>query len=104
MEYLQPIDYEIAEDNGISAHTLETRFRKLGWTREQARSIPPKKRHDTGWSQHKDICKKNGISYVTYIHRVRKQKMSPEKASTLPLQDVGLNLEKAHARRWVDDL
>jgi len=46
--YITPEEYQIAEQNGISAATLEARVRSLAWKKERAIYTPPHEKHRLG--------------------------------------------------------
>lgn len=83
--YLTDIDYKIAYQNGISKSLLEQRINRDLMSIEQARTQPPRQSQPTYWNDYKSLATSNGISYTTYLSRIRNQNMTPYEASTTPL-------------------
>ena len=57
-DYITPSDYEVAEENGINIHTLQTRVYKLGWDIDRAitQKTQGKHKHWDEWCKFKDIA------------------------------------------------
>lgn len=85
--YITPEEYIIAENNGISKTTLETRIRKLGWTKEKALNQEVQKKKDN--SKWYKVAEQNGISKQLFITRINKNKWDPEKAANEPVKYTG---------------
>ena len=83
--YITPEEYEQANQNGVSAATLEVRVRSLAWQKERAINTPPHKKHRLGeWVK---VAEKNGICYRTLNYRANQLGWDLERAATQPLQD-----------------
>lgn len=101
--YITPDEYDRAEQNGISAITLERRVRLLAWDKERALTEPPQKK--TNIKKWADIAKKNGVKYETFRARLRRG-MSFEEAATRPLANVAdrrRTVSEARKKRRVFD-
>jgi len=61
--YIQPHEYEIAAQNGISKGTLEQRIWKSAWSKDKAITKAP--RESKSIKQWVEIAENNGIAYAT---------------------------------------
>lgn len=83
--YITPEEYQVAEQNGVSAATLEVRVRSLAWDKVRAITTPPHVKHRLGdWIK---VAEKNGICYRTLVYRANQLGWDLERAATQPLQD-----------------
>lgn len=83
--YITPEEYEIAQSNGISERTLNTRVRQLGWDKERAITTPVQQKKDR--SKWKAIAESNGISIKTFLSRVNSHGWDEKKAATQPMSN-----------------
>ena len=83
--YIQPLEYEIAEQNGISRQRLEDRIRGSAWDKQKAITIPPKPQKSL--KEWRKLAEENGIKYPTLQKRMNILGWEPERAATEPLQD-----------------
>lgn len=94
--YITPEEYQIAEQNGISAATLEVRVRSLAWQKERAINTPPHEKHRLGdWVK---VAEQNGICYRTLVYRANQLGWDIERAATQPLQNLRAQAEFARER------
>jgi hypothetical protein len=99
--YITPEQYAAAAENGISARTLELRYRDYGWEMDRAISTPVRKQGSNGkWPQ---VAKENGISYSQFSARVRLG-WSAEKAATTPTMSLQETAAHARSLRGVEPL
>jgi hypothetical protein len=98
--YITPEEYETAAANGISAGTLETRIRRLGWPKELAMTKPPRKLSKIP-REIVELAQRNDIPYQTLYWRIYAG-WSPERAATEPVADRAERIRRAHdARRKI---
>jgi len=89
--WITPEHYSIAEENGISANTLEKRVRDRAWPIKEAVTIPPIMRNKyTEWVV---LAKQNGIGKRTFETRIYRHGWTPEKAATTPVLDPRNNMK-----------
>lgn len=85
--YLKDEDYAEAKKNGLRYGTAYNRFYNLGWSREDAITLPLRTIHPGRkggiWKDYKDKAEAIGISRGCFEYRV-KQGMSPERAISFP--------------------
>jgi hypothetical protein len=94
--YITPEEYQIAEQNGISAATLEVRVRSLAWQKERAINTQPHKKHRLGeWIK---VAEQNGICYRTLNYRANQLGWDLERAATQPLQDLRAQAQYAREK------
>jgi hypothetical protein len=74
--------YEIARSNGIASQLAYQRYELLFWSIEDAITKKPRK-IDEDYLYWREKAKENGISYVTYWRRVRKEGYSHQEAATM---------------------
>lgn len=99
--YVTPQEYEIAEQNGISAKNLNNRIRQFGWHKERAMTEPYRQRRDLSeWGK---IAESNGIQYRTMQTRIARG-WSIEDAATKPLFDMKTQMKqlKQNNRKYPD--
>jgi len=97
--YITPEEYQIAQQNGVSAATLEVRVRSLAWKKERAINTPPHKKHRLGdWIK---VAEKNGICYRTLVYRANQLGWDLERAATQPLQNRKAQAECAREKSRV---
>jgi hypothetical protein len=96
--YITPEEYEIAEKNGISRKNLEDRVWTLYWNKQKAITVPVMQRNPTPWREWKEVCEKNGISYGTFMSRIKNSGLDPEVAATKPLDKH----QRDYFKRYVD--
>jgi hypothetical protein len=83
--YLEPSDYKIANNNGISNKLANQRFYEYGWTAKNTITKPPE-RDLSKWIK---IAEENGISRMTFYNRVSKrQNWDYERAATTPVKKL----------------
>ena len=80
--YITPEEYELAEKNGVTKHTLESRVRYLGWEKERAINTPLKKEKYKELNIWKKKAIENEINVGTFFNRIEKLNWSYEKAAT----------------------
>ena len=98
--YISPEEYETAAANGISAGTLETRIRRLGWPKELAMTKPPRKLSKIP-REIVELAQRNDIPYQTLYWRIYAG-WAPERAATEPVADRAERVRRAHdARRKI---
>jgi len=98
--YITPEEYETAAANGISAGTLETRIRRLGWPKELAMTKPPRKLSKIP-REIVELAQRNDIPYQTLYWRIYAG-WAPERAATEPVADRAERVRRAHdARRKI---
>mgnify|MGYP001314855408 FL=1 len=98
--YITPEEYETAAANGISAGTLETRIRRLGWPKELAMTKPPRKLSKIP-REIVELAQRNDIPYQTLYWRIYAG-WAPERAATEPVADRAERIRRAHdARRKI---
>lgn len=84
--YITPEEYIVAESNGISKQLLESRVRRLGWSKEKAMKEPVRIKGE--YSKWYKIAESNGISKRTFIGRIKICGWSFERAATEKVKDV----------------
>ena len=77
--YIQPSDYDIAEQNNINVNALNLRIRTLAWPMEKAVTTPVTQRGK--WTKYLKIAEQNGIKSSTFYSRIRKG-IEPNEAAT----------------------
>ncbi|REK54054.1 MAG: hypothetical protein C6W55_12500 [Thermobacillus sp.] len=98
--YITPEEYETAAANGISAGTLETRIRRLGWPKELAMTKPPRMLSKIP-REIVELAQRNDIPYQTLYWRIYAG-WAPERAATEPVADRAERIRRAHdARRKI---
>lgn len=80
--YISPSDYARAEANGIKRKTVEARIWILGWEKDRAITLPPKRQYSR--KKWLPIAQQNGIPERIFYNRVCKGWL-PERAATQPL-------------------
>lgn len=93
--YIQPQDYEIAAQNGISALTLEKRIRHAAWDKQTAITKPPRQRRNI--AQWRKTAEENGISYETFKRRITRH-WDIERAATQPLTNRAELMKRQHIK------
>lgn len=78
--YITPIEYKIANENGISRELVNYRVRNAGWLVQEAITKPVKKK-DLLYEKYAIIAKGNGVSRARFYERVKKLGWSPLKAA-----------------------
>jgi len=97
--YITPEEYETAAANGISAGTLETRIRRLGWPKELAMTKPPRKSKIP--REIVELAQRNDIPYQTLYWRIYAG-WAPDRAATEPVANRAECVRRAHdARRKI---
>lgn len=80
--YISPDDYAAAERIGVSRKLLTKRIRDMAWDKARAISTPPRQKTDRKeWAA---LAKQNGISYMLFMSRIRKD-WTEERAATQPV-------------------
>ena len=101
--YITPDDYETAEKNGISRHTVYQRVHTCGWDIDRAITEPVNFRFRTSsiWGHWKD---KAVVDYETFRKRLQKLRWSAEKAALTPVmtkkESCSLAREVRHCKRF----
>ncbi|MDW0112223.1 hypothetical protein QT711_03435 [Sporosarcina saromensis] len=87
MYYVTPKDYEIAEQNGISAKNVTQRVYRYGWDIKRAITQPLviRRKVDPLWEEWKDIATANGIVKKIFNQRINRHGWTAEKAATTPV-------------------
>ncbi|MFA2694540.1 hypothetical protein [Bacillus mycoides] len=94
MKYITDEHYLLANRNGISKKNVNQRVHEYGWTVEKAISHPLHKASKGKQNRAMALlAEKNGISYQTYIKRIKKG-IDPHEAAT-KRPDMSLELEMA---------
>ncbi len=94
MKYITDEHYLLANRNGISKKNVDQRVHEYGWTVEKAISHPLHKASKGKQNRAMALlAEKNGISYQTYIKRIKKG-IDPHEAAT-KRSDMSLELEMA---------
>lgn len=104
--YITPQEYETAKQNGISRKLVDERVRNLGWDKEKAISVQPKKLKRFNKEMVK-LAEMNGISYDTFRFRVRYYGWDEYRAATEPKWDKDKfrdNLRKVRKRKYPKEL
>lgn len=103
--YITPFEYDFALKKGISQQTLNSRIRALGWNKENAINISPKKYKRLD-KKYINLAKQNGIPYTTFVHRVNVLGWTQVEASTKPKKDMKAHAKKMHEkkRKWSKEM
>jgi hypothetical protein len=80
--YLNPEDFQVAKDNGISYEMVYNRFYILGWQKERAITTPIKRR-TWKWKDYEVACAEVGITRNAFNKRI-KDGWDLKRASTTP--------------------
>lgn len=83
--YLQPIDFERAEANGISARLLKDRYYYKNWNKERAMTEPPVKQLPKELIEQ---AKAHGIELRTLHWRLQNTDLTPKEAATLSTEEM----------------
>jgi len=89
--FISDEEYAIAESNGIRRSTLESRIRKLGWSKERAITEQVDK-----FKKWVSLAEKNGISRASFYMRKNELGWSLEESATVPIMSKEKIIKKMH--------
>lgn len=78
--YIAPIEYKIANENGISRELVNYRVRNAAWVVQEAITKPVKKK-DMLYEKYAIIANKNGVSRNLFYQRIKRLGWSPLRAA-----------------------
>ena len=96
---LTPHHLEDARKNGISKNTVHTRVYYLGWTVQEATTIPPRKMPDE-YYHYLEIAKSNNISPNTFRKRINSYGWTYEEAASR--KPIPSNSRKRTDKDWIE--
>jgi hypothetical protein len=96
-----PQHFAIAEGNGISKGTVKSRIYKLGWTIQEAITVPVRKalKKPEGYDKYYQLAIQNGLSRITFRDRIRNGWDLEEAATKSPLDSRN---RRRMDKEWID--